>query len=37
VEKFIKGDIKETLNELNRPTLGDREAQVKKALEEVLE
>ena len=28
--------IKESLSELNRPTLGDREAQVKKALEEVL-
>ena len=28
--------IKATLNEINRPTLGDREAQIKKALEEVL-
>ena len=28
--------IKATLNEINRPTLSDREAQIKKALEEVL-
>jgi len=28
--------IKDTLSELNRPTLGDREARVKTALEEVL-